>query len=195
MRVERVDHGSAEVGRKGVQLDDVGPGGKVRVAAVGQHAVTDPDEGGRIPFEVFVAPGDEVLRVRRRPGMVGRNVIRHEVEDQLQATLRQLPAGRSEPLRTAELGRDLVVADAVRRTDHVRGCEIRQCAFEALHERIVSQRDLDPGRAALPDAHQPDRVKTERRDRVPLLPWHFAETELRASGGPNSASQTHVSIS
>ena len=89
-----------------------------------------------------------------------------------------------EALRAAELCRNLVVADAVRRTDHVRGGEIRQRVTEALHERMVLQRDLDPGRAALPDAHQPDRVETERRDRVPLLCRHAGEIDVPVAPAP-----------
>ena len=37
--------------------------------------------------------------------MVGRHVVRHEVEDQLQAASLELPAGRGEALRAAELAR------------------------------------------------------------------------------------------
>ena len=81
-RAQRLDHGRTEVGRERVQLHDVGPGGEVRVAAVREHAVADADERRRIPREILVAPAHEVLRVRLRPRVVGRDVVRHEVEKQ-----------------------------------------------------------------------------------------------------------------
>ena len=89
---ERLDHGRAQVGRERVQLHDVGPGREVRVAAVREHAVADARRTtpgrARGPRR---SPRDEVLRVRRRPRVVGRDVVRHEVEDQPERRARRAP--------------------------------------------------------------------------------------------------------
>ena len=54
-RPQRLDDGRPQVGREGVQLHDVGPGGEVRVAAVGEDAAADPDERGRVAREIVLA--------------------------------------------------------------------------------------------------------------------------------------------
>ena len=41
----------------------------------------------------------------------------------------------------------------------------------------VGARDLESGRAALPDAHQPDGVDRQRGERVPLLSRHLVERQ------------------
>ena len=83
--------GRAQVGRERVQLDDVGPGGEERVAAVREHAVADRDERGRVALEVFLVAADEVLGMGDRPRVVGRDVVRDEVEDQADARAWRAP--------------------------------------------------------------------------------------------------------
>ena len=96
---------AAQVGRERVQLHDVGPGGEVRVAAVREHAAADAHERRRVALEVVVAAPHEVLGVRVRPRVVGRDVVRHEVEDQPDARAPRAPPapprGPSGPPRCA----------------------------------------------------------------------------------------------
>ena len=105
--------------------------------------------------------------MRVRPRMVGSDVVRHEVEDQADSALRQRCARRGQSLRPAQVRIDPVVADAVRRAHHVLRHEVGQRAPEALEQTLVLERDGDSGRAALPDAHQPDRVEPELAPRRP----------------------------
>ena len=176
---ERGDHRRPQLDREGVQLHDVGPRGEVGIPAVRQDAVSDAHERAGIALHVVVAPEDEVLRVRRRPRMIGRDVVRHEVEDQFQAATLERLSRRCEATVATELAGNLVLADAVRRADDVGACEVGQRTLEALHEPLVSKRDLDAGRASFPDPHQPDRIEPELRDRVPLLDRHVGEADAQ----------------
>ena len=51
---------------------------------------------------------------------------------------------------------------------------------KALHERPVVEGDRDPGRASLPDAHQPDGVEPERCQPLPLRVRHARKIDCPA---------------
>ena len=112
--------GAAQVGRERVQLHDVGPRREVRVAAVRQHAVADLDERGRVALEVVVA----ALR-RSTPGAppsTGGRARRGSARSRGSAAgrARRAPcAPRRGPSGPPRCVVDRVVADAVRRADHV----------------------------------------------------------------------------
>ena len=119
-RAERLHDRGPQLGRERVQLDDVRPGREVRVAAVREdarrrRARTTPDRA-RGPRR---SPRTKYSGCVGRPRMVGRDVVRHEVEDQAEPALRERRARRGEPVRPAQLRVDHVAADAVRRADHV----------------------------------------------------------------------------
>ena len=165
---ERRRHGVSEAGREGVELDDVRPGGEVRVAAVRDDDVADADERRRLALEVRLVAPDEVLRVVSQPRMVGRDMVGNEVEDQPEPVPGERLAGDRQPLGAAEASVRDVVADAVRRADDVGRREVGQGTPEALEERRVLESDGDPRRAPLPHTHQPDGIEPERGDRLPL---------------------------
>ena len=179
-RAERLDHGAAQRRRERVQLHDVGPGGEVRVAAVREHAVAHAHERRRVALEVLLPALDEVLGVRLRPRVVGRDVVGHEVEDQPEPARRERLARRGETIRAAEVLRHGVVADAVRRADDVGDGEAGQRLLEVRTEAVVAQRDRGSRGAPLPDSHQPHRVEPQRRDPVPLRRRHVLQPDLRA---------------
>ena len=163
------------LGRERVQLHDVGPRREVRVATVREHAAADPtNEPGR-------ARGrrrrpHEVLRVRA-PSRGGR-ARRGSARSRARA---RRPRSASAARAAASAGRPA----EVRRRRRSRGCstasrrrpprEVRERLAEALDQAVVRERDRDPGGAALPDAHQPDGVEPERRDRVPFPRGHARE--------------------
>ena len=62
----------------------------------------------------------------------------------------------------------------------VLGPEVGQGGAVGRVETRVGERDGEPGRAALPDAHQPHGVDGQRRDRVPLGVRHVAELAAQA---------------
>ena len=98
-----------------VELHHVRPGREVRVPAVGEDPVTDLDERARVRVPGPAAvPGDEQLRPVGHPGMVGGDVVGHEVQDQPHPAGGQRGPGRGQPVRSAQVVVDDVVADAVR---------------------------------------------------------------------------------
>ena len=175
--LQRLDDGLAQRRSEGVELHDVGPRGKVRVAAVREHAPGDLGERRRITRAVVLSAGDEVLRVRLRPRMVGRDVVRDEVEDQTEPASGKRGPCRRKALRTAQALVDDVAPDAIGRADDVLRAEVGERAPEAFDEPGVGECDRDPCRAPLPDAHQPDDIEPERRDRVPLPLGHVAKVD------------------
>jgi hypothetical protein len=62
--------------------------------------------------------------------MVRRDVVRNEVDDQLQAPAGQRVSCRRKPGRAAEPRVDLVGGNAVGRTDHVRRLEVGERGVE-----------------------------------------------------------------
>ena len=81
---------------------------------------------------------------------------------------RVLP-GYRQPLRTTEVFVNDVAAHAVGRADIVLRRKVGEGSPEILKEPLVPHGDLDPGRAPLPDAHEPDGVKAMGGDGIPLL--------------------------
>ena len=104
-----------------------------------------------------------------RPRMVGSDMVRHEVEDEREPTLgqrgpRSRETGRPTQMRDRRSSRGRSTASRPR----PRVVEVGQRAPERVGQALVLERDRDPRRAALPDAHQPDGVEPELPDRVPL---------------------------
>ena len=69
--------------------------------------------------ELRVAAGKEVVRAIRDPGMVGRDVVWHVIEDQREVPFRKFLPRRRQPVRSAKALVDHVVAHAVRRAQHI----------------------------------------------------------------------------
>ena len=131
----------------------------------------------RVRGQVGVGPGHEEFRPLGRPGMVGRNVVGDEVQDQPDTAVGQRLPGSGQAGRTAEVIVDDVVADAVRRPDDIAWAPIGQGGPERSSQIGVRQGDLDAGRAALPDAHQPDRVEPQIGELVPVPGRHGTQVD------------------
>jgi hypothetical protein len=166
-RGEGVDGRRAQLVAEGVELDDVRPGREVGVAASGEDLAAGLQEGGGVAGQVVGGALDQAAGAFGQPGVVGGDVVGDVVEDQPDATGGQLGAGSGQSLGTAEGCVHHVVPDAVRRAGHVLRAEVGQRGPERLLERGVAQRDLQPGGAAFPHAHQPDGVDARGRDLVP----------------------------
>ena len=101
--------------------------------------------------------------------MVGGDVVGHVVQDQAHS-----PAGELHPRRRKRRGApeaplEPVAADAVGRADHIAGREVGQRGPKARFQLWIALRDGQPGRAALPDAHQPDRIDIQGGEPVPFV--------------------------
>src|ERR1700744_2143150 len=66
-------HGLAQCGMKSVELQNVRPGGKERVASAGEGDSVDDDKRGRVVAGFVGGAVDEVLGVVGGPRMVGRD--------------------------------------------------------------------------------------------------------------------------
>ena len=121
-------------------------------------------------------------RGARRPRVVGRDVVRHEVEQQPDAAVGQRRARGGEPTRPAEVRvdrRSRGRSTASRRTSSV--AKPGSASPEARRQARVREGDRDPGRAPLPHAHQPDGVEPKRGDRVPLAPGDARQVDRAAA--------------
>ena len=141
-------------------------------------------------------PRTNQLRVLGRPPVVGRDVVRHEVEDQRDAPIGQRRPSDGESGIAAEVLVDDVVADAVRRPDDVGvGAVGQRLALGRRHVRVLAG-DRRTGRAALPHAHQPHGVDAGAGDVVPHLVGHVGQRHRHGRApSARSASHTHVLIS
>ena len=130
---QRVGRGLAQAGRERVELGDVRPRREVRVAAAGDDGVADREEARRLAGEVVGGALDEVLGMVDEPGVVGGDVVGHEVDEQPHPALGQRGPGRGQAVAAAEAGVDLVAADAVGRADDVGVGEIGERGVERRH--------------------------------------------------------------
>ena len=186
---EQGPHGRrAQGGRERVKLHHIGPRREVRVAAVGQDVPGGPHPGRRLGLDVSLAAIDEQLRVGRHPGMVGRDVVGHIVQEQPDAAGGQRGPRFGEGLGAAERVVDDIPAHAVRRSDHVVRPYIRQRVTEGGLQPRVRVGQLEAGRASLPHPHQPHRVGACGRDIVPGGGRHVSQRHP-PPGGPRQVAQ------
>ena len=101
-------------GRERVELHDIGPQREIRVAAVGQDVAAGPDPARRFGLDVGFVAVDEQVRVAGHPGMVGRDMVRHVIEEQPDAAGGEHGACLGQALRAAERRVDDIPAHAVR---------------------------------------------------------------------------------
>ncbi len=113
--------------------------------------------------------------------MIRRDVVGHKVEDEPQAAFTELLRAAASPCGPPRWFIDDVAPHAIGRADIVLRRKVRQGALEIFEEPRVVHGDRDPGRAALPHAHEPDGVKAEGGNLIPLLGRHRGEIH-RLSG-------------
>mmetsp|Transcript_6252 Transcript_6252/g.12171 ORF Transcript_6252/g.12171 Transcript_6252/m.12171 type:complete len:215 (+) Transcript_6252:426-1070(+) len=144
-----------------VELCCVLPAVKVGVAAVGEHAAADAEEVLGLPCDVVLGARDQVLRVLRRPRVVNRHVVGHEVEEEADAALAEFLSKRLERRVAAEVVMHFVLHDGVGRAAHhvLRQLRVR------LHD---FQRALQAEHAGLPHASQLDNVEPRFCEAVDL---------------------------
>ena len=106
------------------------------------------------------------------PAMIAGDMIGHEIENQLDAMLSQLFAKNGQALAAAQLAFDLIIMDGVGGAGHVRFADIGQRVSILVQ---VIERALSRGRAALPNAHQPDGVKAPGGQRLQLRRRHICQ--------------------
>ena len=174
---QRLGRRSAHGWRERVELHDVGPWRKIRVAAAGQHMPSDGHPAPWVRLDVVFIAVHEQLRVARHPGVVRGGVVGHAVEEQPRAAGGQGGTRRGQRPGATEGRVDHVPADAVRRPDDVPAPQARQRIPERRLQPGIRIRQGQSGRASFPYPHQPDRVDTGRGDRIPVGGRHVGQRQ------------------
>src|SRR5688572_8836151 len=165
--VQDVDHGRACLGIEVVQLRDVAPRGKVRIAPAGhQRSARLAKIVGSKPA-VVVRSEHVSIGMRLDPGMVEGGMVRNEVHHQPQsARMEGLPRGvESVPSAHAFIGH--IRRYAVWGARHVVRPPAGQHAVVLCAQLRVRLRKLTSERTALPHTHQVDEIETLRGQAVP----------------------------
>ena len=162
-----------------VQLQRVGPPGEIRVPAVGENPF--PGSGLEAPVvlgfgrQPLLGPGDEEVRVLPDPVVVGRHMVRDEIEEELQAAPAHPLAESRERLVAAEVGVDVVVTHRERGAGDVGVPEVGENAVILGHPLRIRRRHPARGFAGLPDAEEPDDVEAVARELVQLVVRHVVQ--------------------
>ena len=173
-RCHGVDHRLAQPRMKGVELEHIRPRRKVTDPSRARTPCRRPGKIRPASVPDRRAALNEVFRMIGDPGMVRRHVVGNEIEDQPHAPLGQLRLAAGEPVRSAQMLIHDVAAHAIGRADIVLRGEVRKGPPEILEQSLVPHGDRDPGRAPLPHAHEPDRVKAVSSQWHPIPapePW------------------------
>ena len=147
------------------------------------HAKTAPSaskKSSRRARQILDGPPDEVLGMRRHPGVIRRNVVGHEIQHQPQPAHGELLPRRRQAVWAAEVRIHCVTADAVGRPHVVRRREVGQGPPEIDLQSRVGPGDAKADRAAFPHAHQPDGVRLKSTERIPCLRGHAPQGDRPA---------------
>src|SRR5882672_1036310 len=169
---------SSKIRLEGVQLQDIGPGRKVRVSSASEDCSAHLRIGAAILHDVSGTATDEVLRMFDDPRMVRSDVVRYEIQDQVHSPLRELTPGNRKAFRASEIVIDNIAAYAIWRPDVVFGAKIRKRSTELSKQILILVGDCNPRRTALPNAHEPHRIEAEGGDRIPLARRHARQVDV-----------------
>ena len=170
-----------------VQLQRVRPSREVRISPVRE----DARRAGHVHACPVLRRGrdlrlgalDEELRVRLHPHVVGRDVVRHEVQHQPEPSTTEAVAQSRERLVAAEVGVHVVVLDREAGPGHVRIPEVGQDAVVLGQPLGVGCRHPACGLTRLPHAEEPDEVEAVVREPIELRIRHVVERRLPAERG------------
>src|SRR5260370_3436217 len=82
---DRLNHCLPEPRLESVQLEHIRPSLKVRLTSAGEDAPDKRDECCRVTLVVLFLSPDEIFRVFEDPGVVRRNMVLDEIEDEIDA--------------------------------------------------------------------------------------------------------------
>ncbi len=165
---KRFSCGPAKFWPKRIQLQHILPRRKVGIFPTGVNGPFYLNVGCGVIPGVLSTSWYEVFRVFDAPRMVGCHVVRHEIQDQPQTSLRQFLSGSGKALRATQVLVDLISPNRICGSDVVLPPKIRQGAPEIVHQGAVLIGNGSACRAALPDAHQPNGIEAVGRYGIPL---------------------------
>ena len=162
------EDGTTKLGLEGIQLQYILPGRKIRIASACENMSSQANKGRGITLRIVKIALNEIVRMDNDPGMVRCHVIGNKIENQTEASLRQLLPSRGKSFRTAQVFVDHVAAHTVSGPHVVLGTEIGQRALEILDQALVPIGDRDAGGAPLPNPHQPHGIESVCSERIPF---------------------------
>ncbi len=114
------------------------------------------------------SPANKEFGVLSDPGVIGRDMVRHEIQKELHASLRQLLPRDCKTCRTSKVLINHIASNAVGRSDIVFWLEVRQSSPEIVEEISVLIGNRNARRTSFPNSHEPNTIETELGDSVPL---------------------------
>ena len=166
---ESLNRRSPELGLKCIQLQDIGPCREVRVSPACVNGPSYLQVGCRVDSGILSSPANEILGVLCDPRVVWRYVVRHKIQEQLHAALRQLSPSIRETFWATQLCVNHIASYAIGRSDIIFWSEVGQCSPELVNQMCVLIGNCNAHGTSFPDPHQPDRIETELGESVPLL--------------------------
>ena len=146
-----------------VELQRVGPTGIIGVASMRQDARPpigfDPHVVLRRAANLFLAALHIVVRVGLHPGMIGRGMVRHEIQHQLDIALRESFAKLRQRRVAPDLVADRVGGDSEAGAAYVVLFEVGQHGAELGSPFRPAPRDGPACGTGSPDAQQPNPVE------------------------------------
>ena len=161
-------HGLTKPRLKSVQLEHVLPGGEIGVAATGKYASSYPGEGDRVFARIVIIALNQIFRMFRDPRMIRRDVVWHEIKDQPNIPLGEFPPRHRESFGAPQMFVHHIAPDAIGRSHVVLLAVIRQRPLEIVEQILLPIGDDDPGGTPLPNSHQPNRIESVCRKRIPF---------------------------
>jgi hypothetical protein len=121
-----------------------------------------------ISCNVVRIAADEILRMSSDPRMIGSDMVGHEIQNQVQAPFRELPAGYGKTFRSPKMLVDHITPHTIGRAHVVLGPKVRKCAAKVIQQAFVLMGNGDASGTSLPDSHQPHCVEAKGGDPIPL---------------------------
>src|SRR4029077_2321640 len=110
----RAEGSLAQCGTECVELGHIRPRREIGIPAVRKNSAACLKEFTRLARHVGGRALNEILRMIHDPRMVGRDVVRHKIQDYAHATIAQFFSGCRQPVGSAKLIVYYVATDTVR---------------------------------------------------------------------------------
>src|SRR5205807_8754053 len=130
----RLDRSFSKSRFESIQLQDIGPRRKVRVSPTGEDCPADRHMRRGVSCNVVRISANEILKFISDPRMIGRDVVGHKIQEQVQAPFREFPTGYGQTLGPAKMLVDHVTTYTVGRPYVVFRAKVGKCAAKVIQQ-------------------------------------------------------------
>src|ERR1039457_5236021 len=179
------DHGLTTGGIEIIELCDVRPWRKIRIATASDEQILTA-----LPFhqikscgiasKVLFAALDVAVSMLHHPGMVEAGVVRHKVENQSHASTSQLVVHFAQAFSSRNTGVGTIVLNRKRRTNYVPCFPTRQCGIEIAKIPRIRAKNSPPNQTSPPHAHQVHKIESQICQTIPFFARYVPETQAPA---------------